>query len=98
MDWEVPAPEDVQRCSLVEWASDELRGRMVEEEEVLSRRSLEHTEEEVGSGEYDWGCDADLADEWECVHNWEDGHVVLEKDRKGSETWSIISEIDQKAV
>ncbi|CAN9274530.1 unnamed protein product [Alternaria alternata] len=28
MDWEVPAPEDVQRCSIVEWVSGKLREDM----------------------------------------------------------------------
>jgi hypothetical protein len=86
---EVPAPEDGQRCSLVECVGGELRGRM-EDEEVVLRRQWEHREEEVG-----WN--ADLADEWELVHSLEDGRFVLENDRKGSETWSIISEVDQEA-
>ena len=89
-EWEVPAPEEVQRCSLVEWASGELRGR-IEADEDLRRMQREGVEEEK-LDEYDQGWDSDLGD-W--GDDSQDGYVIPEEEQDGSETWSIDSGVDE---
>ncbi|KAI4702347.1 hypothetical protein J4E81_002710 [Alternaria sp. BMP 2799] len=89
-EWEVAAPEEVQRCSLVEWASGELRGRM-EADEDLRRMQREGVEEEK-LDEYDQGWDSDLSD-W--GDDSQDGYVILGEEQDGSETWSLVSGVDE---
>ena len=84
-EWEVPAPEEVQTCSLVEWASGELRGRM-EDDEIVLRMQQEKLDE------YDQGWDSDLSD-W--VDDSQHGYVILGEEQDGSETWSIVSGVDE---
>ncbi|KAI4910991.1 hypothetical protein J4E90_007248 [Alternaria incomplexa] len=42
--------------------------------------------------EYDQGWDSDLSD-W--GHHWQDDYVILEEEQEESETWSIVSGVDQ---
>ena len=86
-EWEVPAPEEVQRCSLVEWVRGELKERM-EKDEALLRRQRESVEEEK-LDEDDQGWDSNLSD-W--GHYLQDEYVILEEEQEGSEAWSIITE------
>ncbi|KAG9185575.1 hypothetical protein G6011_06906 [Alternaria panax] len=87
-EWEVRAPEDVQKCSLVEWVAGELR-EMMEDDEGVSRRRQGVVD---GDG---WGLEAGLGQERECGHYLEDEYVILDKEDESSEAWSVISSVDE---
>lgn len=88
-EWEVPAPEEVQRCSLVEWVRGELRGRMKEDEAVLRMQRERIGEEKLDEDDQGWD---DLSDWGRYL---EDEYVILGEDQDGSETWSIVSSVDK---
>jgi hypothetical protein len=96
-DWEVPAPEDTQRCSLVEWLSRESKD-MMKENEIASRKQWETAEEETGLYRSDPGCEAGLSHEWKWEHYLEVEYVILEEENEDSEAWSVVSGVEESRL
>jgi len=94
MHWEVPAPEDVQRCSIVEWVGGKLREDMEDDDDddkvVLWRLQETVREDRQGS-------EADLGQEREYGNYFEDEYVILGKRDEDSDAWSLISSVDERS-
>ena len=89
-EWEVPAPEEVQRCSLAEWASGDLRGRMEADEDLRRTQREGVVEEKLDEDDQGWSSDfSDWSDDSQ------DGYVILGEEQDGSETWSIVTGVDE---
>ncbi|CAG5155824.1 uncharacterized protein ALTATR162_LOCUS3853 [Alternaria atra] len=96
-EWEVPAPEDVQRCSLVEWVRGELM-EILEEDEIISKRETRRVEEERSLDEFDRDWEAGFDHEWEWRQCLDDDYVILEKNEGDSEAWSAVSGADESPL
>lgn len=92
MDWEVPAPEDVQRCSIVEWVSGKLREDMENDHDEVVWGRLQGTVKEDEQGP-----EADLGQEREYGNYFEDEYVILGKRDEDSDAWSLISSVDERS-
>ncbi|CAI9626620.1 unnamed protein product [Alternaria burnsii] len=91
-DWEVPAPEDVQRCSIVEWVSGKLREDMENDHDEVVWWRLQGT---VKEDEQD--SEADLGQQREYGNYFEDEYVILGKKDEDSDAWSLISSVDGRS-
>ena len=90
--WEVPAPEDVQRCSIVEWVSGKLREDMENDHDEVVWGRLQGTVKED-----EHGPEADLGQEREYGNYFEDEYVILGKRDEDSDAWSLISSVDERS-
>ncbi|RMZ67588.1 hypothetical protein GMOD_00001535 [Pyrenophora seminiperda CCB06] len=101
---EEAAPEEQQRCSLVEWANGELREKMEADEEILQEQLRRGEEEDAEMqrrmDEHGESWEANFSgDEFECEwgHYWEDEYVILESEEsEASESWSVVSGVEQR--
>jgi hypothetical protein len=97
--FEEPAPEEQQRCSLVEWVSGELKEKMEEDENALQEhmaRALEQeaeTQRRIEEHEDSWEANFG-GDEWEFEwgHTWEEEYVVLDRDGSECDRWSAVQD------
>ena len=103
--WEIPAPEEQQRCSLVEWVRGVLRKRMEADEmiiqEHLARELKLDAEAQRRIDEHNESWEANFGgDEWECEwgHAWEEEYVLVDSEgsavegEQSEDWWSVVQD------
>lgn len=90
--WEVPAPEEPQACSLVEWVAGESRGLMKRDERLSWNEGRLRGSRDGCAWEQSTASERNEFEN-ESDSSWEDGYVMLQPEGSDS-SWSVVSNLN----